>query len=76
MSQSEIRNEKLTRLSIWAKERFTHPPTPRTLQSWCEGGHVPSKKIGKLWFVKVEQEYLETGNELADDILNKMAGIE
>jgi hypothetical protein len=76
MAQSEVRNEKLTRLSIWAKARFTHPPSARTLQGWCEKGYTPSKKIGELWFVKVEQEFLETGNELADDILNGMAGIQ
>jgi hypothetical protein len=76
MAQLEVKNEKLTRLSIWAKNRFTHPPCPRTLQGWCEKGYIPAKKIGELWFVKVEQEYLETGDDRADSILGEMAGIQ
>ncbi len=73
MSELEVKKEKLTQLSIWAKDRFTHPPCARTLQGWCKKGCIPAKKIGELWFVKVEQEHLETGNELVDDILIKMA---
>lgn len=63
---------KLMRAKDWAKKRFAPDslPSARVIRKWCEEGSIPSKKIGGLWFVDIEAESLETGNELVDQVLN------
>lgn len=60
---------KLQKLKDWADENLVTDVPTRTLQSWCENGHLPARKLGKLWFVEVGALERSTGNELADQIL-------
>lgn len=60
---------KLMPLMDYAKARFTTPPSRNTLYKWCEAGDLPAKKIGGQWFVDVAQEAKDTGNDLANLVL-------
>ena len=60
---------KLQKLKDWADDHFETKVPTRTLQSWCENGHIPARKMGKFWFVDLEAMKSSTGNELADQIL-------
>ncbi|SEG21998.1 excisionase [Marinobacterium lutimaris] len=61
--------EKLMPLHKWRKERFTTPPAAATARRWAENGDIPAKLICGKWYVKVEQELLETGDDLVDQVL-------
>ncbi|UYG08396.1 excisionase [Halomonas sp. M4R1S46] len=62
---------KLMSLEEWRKARFAgEPPAMSTIRKWCREGHVPSKKIGGSWFIDLDAEARQTGNPLADAVLN------
>ena len=61
--------EKLMPLSEWRVTRFTTPPAQSTARRWAERGEIPAKLICGKWYVKVEQELLETGDCLVDQVL-------
>lgn len=66
---------KLISVYEWRDMRFTgnRRPSDRTLRKWCENGDIPSKKIGGLWFVELQAEMNNTGNELVDRVLSGTA---
>lgn len=61
--------EKLMPLHEWRVKRFTTPPSPATARRWAARGEIPAKLIHGKWYVKVEQELLETGDVLVDQVL-------
>ena len=62
---------KLLALPEWRKERFLPPrPTLRTCRNWCVNGDVPAVRRGGLWFIDIEQEENQTGNDLVDSVLS------
>lgn len=61
---------RLMPLMDYAKARFTTSPSRNTLYKWCENGDLPAKKIGGQWFVDVAAESNDTGNILANEVLN------
>jgi len=62
---------KLLSLNEWREQRFTgRKPALSTCKRWCSEGHVPAKKIGKLWYVCVQDEIKLTGNDLVDSVIN------
>jgi len=77
MRAEKLTQEKLLSIQEWLDYRFTgtHKPSIRTVQSWCTRGDVPAKQIGRLWFIKVKQELIETGNPLVDKVLKSTAGL-
>lgn len=57
-------------LNEWRKRRFVEPrPCERTCQNWCANGDVPAVRRGRLWFIDIDQEMKQSGNELADSVL-------
>lgn len=65
-----MKTGKLMELEQWSRARFEgNPPSPTTMRRWCREGHVPAKKIGGTWFIDLDAERRQTGNELADSIL-------
>lgn len=57
-------------LEDWRRERFAgKPPRRQTIVGWLESGQLPGKKIGARWFVEVERELNETGDDLVDQVL-------
>ena len=65
-----MQSGKLMELEQWSQARFEgKPPSPTTVRRWCREGHVPAKKIGGTWFIDLDAERRQTGNELADSVL-------
>lgn len=62
---------KLMDLSEWREKRFTgdKKPSLRTCQNWAANGDIPAIKIGRLWFVDIDQQARQTGNPLIDQFL-------
>lgn len=61
---------KLMDLDQWRQARFAgRPPSMTTVRRWCREGHVPAKKMGGTWFIDLDAERRQTGNPLADAIL-------
>lgn len=57
----------------WRRARFAGtPPGMTTVQRWCRDGAIPAKKIGGNWYIYLDAERIQTGNELADDVLKSM----
>ncbi|MCK0743602.1 helix-turn-helix domain-containing protein [Chromohalobacter nigrandesensis] len=64
---------KLMDLEQWRRARFAgDPPSETTIRRWCREGHVPAKKIAGTWFIDLDAERRQTGNELADQVLGTM----
>lgn len=62
---------RLMKLDYWRRERFVEPLPPlRTCQHWAANGAIPAVKRGSTWYVDIEQEDKQTGNDLLDEILN------
>jgi len=78
MRAENLNQEKLLAIQDWLDDRFTgkNKPSIRTVQNWCNKGQVPAKQIGSLWFIKVKQELIETGNPLVDNVLKSTAGLQ
>jgi len=61
---------RLMSLQQWRRERFAgRIPSENTVKRWAKNGDIPAKKIGKTWFVLVQEEIGTTGDELVDRIL-------
>ena len=61
---------RLMALREWRMRRFVEPrPSERSCQNWCKNGDIPAVRRGKLWFVDIDQELNQSGNELADAVL-------
>lgn len=61
---------RLMALNEWRQRRFVEPrPSARTCQNWCVKGDIPAIRRGKLWFIDIDQELNQSGNELADAVL-------
>ncbi len=61
---------KLMDLEQWRHARFAgRPPSLTTIRRWCREGHVPGKKVGGTWYIDLDAERRQTGNALADAIL-------
>ncbi|WP_110647560.1 helix-turn-helix domain-containing protein [Salinicola peritrichatus] len=64
---------KLMSLDDWRKARFLgKPPGRSTVRRWCNDGTIPAKRIGGNWYIDVDAERNQTGNDLADDVLKNM----
>lgn len=46
---------KLLSLGRWRREYFDPPIDPRTARDWAKNGIIPGHKIGKQWFIDLEQ---------------------
>lgn len=62
--------EQLMILEDWVEWRFVTPPSIKTAQRWCDKQYVPSKKIGKFWFVKIDEELIQTGDPYVDSMIS------
>lgn len=57
----------------WIDRRFgsaKQRPAPSSVRRWIEDGELPGKKIGGRYFVDIDAEQGNTGNELADRVLS------
>ena len=62
--------KKLILISEWQKKRFEgEAPSSTCIARWCREGLIPAKKIGGLWFIDVDAEEIQSGNELVDSVL-------
>ena len=62
---------KLMKLDAWRRERFTEPRPPlRTCQDWAATGQIPAVKRGHTWYVDIDREAKQTGNDQLDEILH------
>lgn len=76
MAAYRLSEEKLMPVSEWIETRFTKKkPSPQVVTKWCRTGELPAKQIGRLWFIKVQEELLETGDPLVDNVLKSTAGL-
>jgi hypothetical protein len=76
MRAHRLSEEKLMSVSEWIETRFTSKkPSPQVVTQWCRRGEVPAKQIGRLWFIRVKEELLETGDPLVDNVLQSTAGL-
>lgn len=56
---------KLMPLEAWRQKQFTSPPCRETVRRWAANGDIPAIKIGKSWFVKVDElPAMENDHEL------------
>jgi len=56
----------------WIDRRFSDAkkkPHAQSVRRWIDNGDVPGKKIGGRYFVDIELEQKQTGDELADRVL-------
>lgn len=61
---------KLMSLQQWRLERFEGtPPSQSTIKRWAMNGDIPAKKIGRHWYVMLQEEMTTTGDELVDSVL-------
>ncbi|MFC0268535.1 hypothetical protein [Kushneria aurantia] len=64
---------KLIRLDEWKARRFEgQGPSDSLLRKLCRNGDLPAKKIGASWYVDIDAEQNQTGNDLADQVLASM----
>jgi hypothetical protein len=59
-------------LEEYRTQKFTTPPSARTVRKWCENGDIPAKKIRASWFVIVDDEAMQTGNKKVDSLINNV----
>jgi len=62
------------RIDEYAKKRFTpeSAPDPRTLIKWINNKVLPGKQMGTFYYVDIDAEQKQTGNKLADQILERI----
>ena len=62
---------KLVKISTWRKERFAEgeAPTRGTIIKAIEEGELPGKRIGRDYWIDVDEEQNQSGNDYFDKIM-------
>lgn len=65
-------NKMLMKLSEWRRTRFPEGQAPdvRVCRREIDLGTLPGKRIGRSYYVDVDQERLSSGDDLLDDLMN------